>query len=208
MKNLVKRYGYLEWLGEHRDKNLIKVLTGMRRTGKSTILKMFADSLLAEGIDKSRIVFVNFEEMENDSLLDAKALYSFLKSKLIPGKTVYFFLDEIQNVHGFEKVLDSLYVKEDTDIYVTGSSAKLFSSEIATLLTGRYVEINVLPFSFSEAINARQESSDKGERQLFRDYISYGSLPEAFAYNKGSSEQREYIESVYRTILEKDGRGQ
>ena len=204
MKNLIQRDGYLKWLGEHREKNLIKVLTGMRRTGKSTILKLFADSLRLEGVEDKCIVFLNFEEMENEFLLNPKELYSFLKNRLIKGRTVYFFLDEIQNVEGFERVLDSLYVKEGVDIYITGSSANLFSSEIATLLTGRYVEINVMPFSFMEAIKARSENDNMDERRCFRDYITYGSLPEAFAYAQGSSEQREYIESVYRTILEKD----
>lgn len=195
---------YLKWLDEHRGKHLIKVLTGMRRTGKSTILRLFAESLRKDGVRKRQIVFVNFDEIENEPLLDSRRLYAYLKARLIKGKTVYFFLDEIQKVERFEEVLDSLYVKPGVDIYATGSTADLFSSEIATLLTGRYVEVNVLPFSFSETMLARGDAAPGNERRLFMDYLTYGSLPESFSYAPGSAEQREYVESVYRTILEKD----
>ena len=204
MEKIIPRLDYLNWLGEHRGKHVIKVLTGMRRTGKSTILRLFAESLRKEGIRKRQIVFVNFDEIENEPLLDSRKLYAYLKHRLIKEETVYFFLDEIQKVKRFEEVLDSLYVKPGVDIYVTGSTADLFSSEIATLLTGRYVEVNVLPFSFNEAKLARGDTSAQTERRLFMDYLTYGALPESFAYAPGSAEQREYVESVYRTILEKD----
>ena len=204
MENIIPRLDYLKWLGEHRGKNLIKVLTGMRRTGKSTILRLFAESLRKEGVGERQIVFVNFDEIENEQLRDSRTLYAYLKSHLVKGKTVFFFLDEIQKVERFEEVLDSLYVKPGVDIYVTGSTADLFSSEIATLLTGRYVEVNVLPFSFNEAKLARGDISAQTERRLFMDYLTYGALPESFAYSPGSAEQREYVESVFRTILEKD----
>ena len=204
MTKLILRNTYINWLEEHRDKPLIKVLTGMRRTGKSTILRLFAESLKKGGVGNRQLVFINFEELENESLLDSRKLYAYLKSRLIKGKTVYYFLDEIQKVERFEEVLDSLYVKVGVDIYVTGSAADMFSSEIATLLTGRYVEINVLPFSFGEAQLARGVSARTDERRHFMDYLTYGALPESFSYAKGSAEQREYVESVYRTILEKD----
>ena len=204
MEDLIPRLDYIKWLGEHRGKHLIKVLTGMRRTGKSTILRLFAESLRKEGVGNRQIVFVNFDEIENEPLLDSRKLYAYLKNRLVKGKTVYIFLDEVQKVDRFEEVLDSLYVKPGVDIYVTGSTADLFSSEIATLLTGRYVEVNVLPFSFVEAKQARNDSASQAERRLFMDYLMYGALPESFAYAPGSAEQREYVESVYRTILEKD----
>ena len=113
MENIIPRLEYLKWLGEHRGKNLIKVLTGMRRTGKSTILRLFAESLRKEGVGERQIVFVNFDEIENEQLRDSRTLYAYLKSHLVKGKTVFFFLDEIQKVERFEEVLDSLYVKPE-----------------------------------------------------------------------------------------------
>ena len=205
MKKTVERQGYLDWLDQFRDRPLIKVLTGMRRVGKSTILNLFARRLRRGGVPASRIVMLNFEEMENEPLREAKALHEFLKGKIVKGRTTYMFLDEIQRVERFEEVLDSLYVKKGVDLYVTGSTANLFSSEIATMLTGRYVEVNVLPFSFLEMTKAvGGRLGDANERRRFMDYLAYGSLPESFAFRPGSPEQREYVESVYRTILEKD----
>ena len=205
MKKAIQRETYMTWLAQFRDKPLIKVLTGMRRVGKSTILKLFAQWLKREGVPASRIIMVNFEELENASLRTADALHRFIVGKLAKGKTTYVFLDEIQRVERYEEVLDSLYVKKGIDLYVTGSTADLFSSEIATLLTGRYVEMNVLPFSFMEMTRAvGGKVGDAMEKRRFMDYLTYGSLPESFAFKTGSPEQREYVESVYRTILEKD----
>jgi len=201
----IPREDYLTWLRQFRDKKLIKVLTGMRRVGKSTILELFRRELRMEGVAADRIVSINFEELENESLRNAKELHGYIVGELARGKKTYVFLDEIQKVDRYEEVLDSLYVKPGIDIYITGSTADMFSSEIATLLTGRYVEINVLPFSFLEmtrAVGGRPGDAD--ERRRFRDYLTYGSLPESFAFRQGSAEQREYVESVYRTILEKD----
>ena len=162
MKKTVERQGYLDWLDQFRDRPLIKVLTGMRRVGKSTILNLFARRLRRGGVPASRIVMLNFEEMENEPLREAKALHEFLKGKIVKGRTTYMFLDEIQRVERFEEVLDSLYVKKGVDLYVTGSTANLFSSEIATMLTGRYVEVNVLPFSFDEG---RRRQTGRRERK-------------------------------------------
>ena len=205
MKKTIQREAYMAWLVQFRDKPLIKVLTGMRRVGKSTIMRMFAQGLRREGVPASRIVMVNFEELENAPLRTAEELHRFIVGKLARGGTTYVFLDEIQRVEHYEEVLDSLYVKKGVDLYVTGSTADLFSSEIATLLTGRYVEMNVLPFSFLEMTKAvGGKVGDAAEKRRFMDYLTYGSLPESFAFKTGSSEQREYVESVYRTILEKD----
>lgn len=205
MKKTIQREAYMAWLVQFRDKPLIKVLTGMRRVGKSTIMRMFAQGLRREGVPASRIVMVNFEELENAPLRTAEELHRFIVGKLARGGTTYVFLDEIQRVEHYEEVLDSLYVKKGVDLYVIGSTADLFSSEIATLLTGRYVEMNVLPFSFLEMTKAvGGKVGDAAEKRRFMDYLTYGSLPESFAFKTGSSEQREYVESVYRTILEKD----
>jgi len=201
MGKLIPRESYMAWLDSFRDRPMIKVLTGMRRVGKSTCLRMFAEHLRKSGVLKRQIVSLNFEEIENDELLDSRKLYGYLKSRMIHGKTIYIFLDEIQRVDRFEEVLDSLHVKKGVDLYVTGSNARMFSSEIATVLTGRYVELNVLPFSFAEI---RDELPGSNDARKFMDYLTYGALPESFAFSAGSSEQRQYVESVYNTILSKD----
>lgn len=200
---LIERKEYVEWLKRYKDKKLIKVVTGLRRVGKSTIFKLYVDYLLQSGIEKAQIVFINFEELENRALRDKDALYSYIMERALKKERTYVFLDEVQRVEGFEEVVDSLFVKDNIDVYITGSNAKFLSSEIATLLTGRYVEINVLPLSFQEYYEHFQ-GEGKDKRAMFMDYVTYGALPGTFMFERGSFEQREYIESVYRTILEKD----
>ena len=200
---LIERKEYTDWLKRYRDKKIIKVITGLRRVGKSTIFDLYIAQLLKEGIASEQIVKVNFEELENEPLIDRNALYRYLTDKLLPDRKLYIFLDEVQRVPEFEKVVDSLFVKDNVDLYITGSNAKFLSSEIATLLTGRYVEINVLPLSFRE-YSDHFAASGKDRRALFMDYVTYGALPGMFMFDTGSAEQREYVESVYKTILEKD----
>lgn len=200
---LIERKEYTDWLKRYRDKKIIKVITGLRRVGKSTIFELYIAQLLNEGVAPEQIVKINFEELENEPLLDRHALYRFLSSRLLPDRKLYIFLDEVQRVPEFEKVVDSLFVKDNVDLYITGSNAKFLSSEIATLLTGRYVEINVLPLSFRE-YSDHFAASGKDRRALFMDYVTYGALPGMFMFDTGSAEQREYVESVYKTILEKD----
>ena len=200
---LIERKEYTDWLKRYRDKKIIKVITGLRRVGKSTIFDLYIAQLLKEGVAPEQIIKINFEELENEPLLDRRALYRFLSSRLLPDRKLYIFLDEVQRVPEFEKVVDSLFVKDNVDLYITGSNAKFLSSEIATLLTGRYVEINVLPLSFRE-YSDHFAASGKDRRALFMDYVTYGALPGMFMFDTGSAEQREYVESVYKTILEKD----
>lgn len=201
--SLIQRNEYVNWLLSYKDKKIIKVLTGLRRAGKSTIFNLYIEELKKMGINDKQIVTINFEELENVTLQEKMALYNFIIEKRIIGKKLYVFLDEIQRVNNFEEVIDSLFVKEDFDIYVTGSNAKFLSSEIATLLTGRYVEINILPISFKEYYE-HYKNNGKDKRALFMNYITYGAMPGAYMFDDGSSEQREYIENVYKTILEKD----
>lgn len=200
---LIERKEYTDWLKRYRDKKIIKVITGLRRVGKSTIFDLYIAQLLKESVAPEQIIKINFEELENEPLLDRHALYRFLSSRLLPDRKLYIFLDEVQRVPEFEKVVDSLFVKDNVDLYITGSNAKFLSSEIATLLTGRYVEINVLPLSFRE-YSDHFAASGKDRRALFMDYVTYGALPGMFMFDTGSAEQREYVESVYKTILEKD----
>lgn len=201
--DLIKRNDYVQWLNSYRDKQVIKVVTGLRRVGKSKIFELYIDELKKNGVSGEQVILINFEEMENAQLREKTALYQYIISKAQPDKMLYVFLDEIQVVHEFEEVVDSLFVKPNIDVYITGSNAKFLSSEIATVLTGRYVEINVLPLSFKE-YSEHYKFTGKDRRALFMDYITYGAMPGMTMFDLGSSEQREYIESVYKTILEKD----
>ena len=158
---MVERKAYLEQLRKWRDQPVIKVVTGIRRCGKSTLLDMFRDELRAQGVTDDRIVSVNFEELEYEDLLDYKALYHYVKERLHKSETTYVFLDEIQQVENFQKAVDSLYVKPNVDVYITGSNAYLLSGELATLLSGRYVEINMLPLSFAEYCEIKTEGTRK-----------------------------------------------
>ena len=200
---LIQRNDYVQWLNKYRDKQVIKVVTGLRRVGKSKIFELYIDELKASGVSAEQIVLINFEEMENAALKEKTALYQYIISKTQPDKMLYVLLDEIQAVPQFEEVVDSLFVKPNIDVYITGSNAKFLSSEIATVLTGRYVEINVLPLSFKEYCD-HYSFTGKDRRALFMDYITYGAMPGMTMFELGSSEQREYIEGVYKTILEKD----
>lgn len=200
---LIRRNDYVQWLNKYRDKQVIKVVTGLRRVGKSKIFELYIDKLKASGVSAEQIVLINFEEMENVALKEKTVLYQHIISKAQPDQMLYVFLDEIQAVPQFEEVVDSLFVKPNIDVYITGSNAKFLSSEIATVLTGRYVEINVLPLSFKEYCD-HYASTGKDRRALFMDYITYGAMPGMTMFELGSSEQREYIEGVYKTILEKD----
>jgi len=201
--SLIHRDDYMKWLDEFRQKKLVKVLTGLRRSGKSTILEMYMKTLVNEGVSNDRIVSINFEKFEFEPLTDPAKLHAEVLSRLSPGQMTYVFLDEIQHVEDYEKVVDSLYIRDGIDLYITGSTADLLSSEIATRLTGRYVEINVLPLSFREYAAGRGLTDDNA-RRLFSDYIAYGGLPGSLEFSNGSSAQREYIESVFKTIIEKD----
>ncbi len=158
----IRRKYYLDKLVSYKNKDIIKVVTGLRRSGKSTLLQMFRDDLSKEEISDKQIQFYNFELPENFLNKSWDKLYFEIKEKLQPDKMNYIFLDEIQNIVDFEKLVDGLYATENTDIYITGSNANLLSSELATLLSGRYIEISILPFSFSEYLQGRKiDTSNK-----------------------------------------------
>ena len=154
---MIERNDYLNILYKWKNKQVVKVITGIRRCGKSTLLKMFKEKLLKEGVEESQIIWLNFEDLDNEPLLDYKTLYAHVKRQLHPGAMNYLFFDEIQLVANFQKVIDSLLLKDNVDIYVTGSNAYLLSGEIATLLTGRYVEIKMHPLSFKEYVSAFEQ---------------------------------------------------
>lgn len=197
---MVQRKEYLEKLIEWKDDDVIKVVTGIRRCGKSTLLMQYQDYLKSIGIEENQIIAVNFEELEYEELCDYKKLYAYIKDRLIADKITYIFLDEIQKVPSFEKVVDSLYVKPNIDIYITGSNAYMLSGDLATLLTGRYVEISMLPLSFSEYM----ELSDKDKESAFADYIKYGGLPFVATMDRTDDKVDTYLEGIYNTVIVKD----
>lgn len=197
---MIERKEYLQQLLSWKDEQVIKVVTGIRRCGKSTLLKQYQDCLLQRGVMQAQIVFVNFEELEYEYLLDYRVLYQYIKERLHPARMTYIFLDEIQKVPSFEKVVDSLYVKDNTDIYITGSNAYMLSGDLATLLTGRYVEISVLPLSFREYAEAVQIPTD----QAFREYMKSGSLPYVAMMDRTEEKVEVYLEGIYNTVIVRD----
>ena len=200
---MIAREIYLKKLRLLRDQDLIKVITGVRRCGKSTLLEAFRSELLASGVKPEHIIFLNFEERENIRFADWTILYDEIISKTNPNQKNYIFLDEVQLVADFEKLVDSLFVKKNIDLYVTGSNAYLLSSELATLLTGRYIAINLHPFSFFEYTLAFPE--EKNTDRLFRQYMNNSSFPEAVNLSKIAPDLvNDYLQSIYDTVIGKD----
>ena len=200
--NLINRPEYLKKLHQFKDKNVIKVIMGIRRCGKSTIFELFQKDLLKNGVTKAQIQSINFENMDFEHLLNYRALHEHIKSKLVPDKMNYIFLDEIQNVENFQKTVDSLQLLPNTDIYITGSNAHLLSGELATLLSGRYVTINMLPLSFKEYVSSFADSSDLGRK--FKDYLVNSSFPYTTELNGNRDLIRDYLSGLYSTIVLKD----
>ena len=197
----IKREEYLERLRNLKHKKLIKILTGIRRCGKSTVLEMFKNELLKSGVEENQIIFINFEDYENKSLRNPDVLYNHIK-KLLTPKMNYIFLDEIQRVENFPEVVDSLYIKDNVDLYLTGSNSSLLSSEIATLISGRYVEIKMQPFSFAEFVMATGQSESLPK--AYRLYIETSSFPYVLELLQTPQEINSYLEGIYNTILVKD----
>ena len=197
---MVERKEYLERLIQWKDEQVIKVVTGIRRCGKSTLLLQYQEWLKASGVSDEQIVTINFEELEYEELQDYKKLYAYLKNRLCKGKMTYIFLDEIQKVSAFEKVVDSLYVKPQVDLYVTGSNAYMLSGDLATLLTGRYVEIKMLPLSFYEFL----EVTGSGQEQGLSEYMRDGGLPYVAVMDRTPEKVDTYLEGIYNTVIVKD----
>ena len=200
---MVNRECYLAKLSLLKNKNVIKVITGIRRSGKSTILELFRKELLKLGVKKSNIIFINFEERENLHLVNWTVLYDEIIKKINKNENYYVFLDEIQMVENFEKMVNSLFVKKNIDLYITGSNALLLSGELSTLLTGRYIAINITPYSFAEYREAfnKETNTDK----LFRQYINASHFPEAVNISQTAPELvNDYIRSIYDTVINKD----
>lgn len=199
---MIERKEYFDRLLGYKDTKIIKVITGIRRCGKSTLLNQFQKYLLKNGIEDNQIISINFEDYEFDELKNPKELYQYIKDRLLLNKMVYIFLDEIQNVQDFQKVVDSLFIKDNVDIYLTGSNAYMLSGELATLLSGRYIKIEMLPLSFSEYVMAKGEGKSIDERYL--EYIETSSFPYALNLEKENRQIKEYLTSIYDTVILKD----
>ena len=199
---LIKRENYLKKLKQLKDKNLITVITGIRRAGKSTLLEIFRDDLLQQWVPAENIIFINFEDRANIDLTNRTKLHDEITAKLSPTQMNYVFLDEVQMVKDFERMVDSLFIKKNVDLYITGSNAFLLSGNLATLLSGRYISINILPLSFAEYKEALpQKSAD----ELFRQYFDNSSFPEAVELFKTAPDLvNNYLKDIYETVVKKD----
>lgn len=203
---MTTREDYFEQFYAFKDKQVIKVLTGLRRCGKSFLMEQIVEKLLADGIPQNQIIHYHLDEIENEPLLDYKVLYENIKSKLSADKMTYIFLDEVQLCKNFQKAVDSLFNKKNTDIYITGSNSDLLSGELATLLSGRYVTIAMQPFSFKEYLHERGEQGLETVdlEQCYLDYVRYGSLPFTVQLKNDERNINQYLNGVFSTILLKD----
>lgn len=198
---MIQRKEYLEILKRFEKKNVIKVVTGIRRCGKSTLFQLYREYLKEQGIKSKQIHSINLEDGKYRDICTAEKLYTYIEKKLAEGITNYVFLDEVQQVEDFEKAVDWLYTKENVDLYITGSNAFLLSGELATLLSGRYVQIKMLPLSFKEYLSAKQESADIGQR--YANYLQNSSFPGTLELTE-KQDIRIYLEGIYTSILLKD----
>jgi uncharacterized protein len=206
---MVPRLTYLASLTAYKDTHLIKVLTGIRRCGKSMLLESFQKELQANGVEKEQIIAINFEDMEFAPLCTAETLHAYVTQKLLRDRMNYIFLDEVQHVADFQKAVDSLFLRKNVDLYITGSNAALLSGELATLLSGRYVAIHVLPLSFSEYLDftktdvpAASGGSNLGRQ--FADYLQFSSFPFTCELHRDAIRIREYLGGIFNTVILKD----
>ena len=199
---LIQREQYLAFLRRHKDQDVIKVVSGVRRCGKSTLFELFKQELLASGVKANQIISINFEDLEYEPLQEYHALHEHIVERLIPDIHMYVFLDEVQHVVQFEKVVGSLFVKPNVDIYITGSNAYFMSSDIATLLTGRYVQVEMLPLSFKE-FHSGYSQQNLSDMDIYNLYIEHSSFPRLVHVEDDESID-EYLESILNTVVLKD----
>lgn len=196
---MIQRPEYLKELKKFKDKELIKVITGIRRCGKSTLLEMYRKMLVEDGISSDQIININLEDLQYNFIENYMDLYNYINNNLQKNKKNYIFIDEIQKIPEFQKVADSLYINKNVDLYITGSNANLLSSELSTLLTGRYVEIKMLPLSFKEY---KEAFNIEDSEELYKKYISMGSFP--YATKLEENEIGKYLGSLYNDVIIKD----
>lgn len=206
---MINRPQYLKELLSFKDANLIKIVTGVRRSGKSTLFDLYKQELLQQGVEEKQIQIIKLEELENENLLDYKNLYQHILENIIPNKKNYVFLDEIQNVSDFEKAVRSLFEKGNIDLYLTGSNSKLQSGQWATSLAGRYVEIKMYPLSYKEFYETYSKEAQQNLDKIYEDYLMFSSFPYATYFIKQDSKDvlkqiHTYIEGIFNTIILKD----
>ena len=199
---LIQREQYLAFLRRHKDQDVIKVVSGVRRCGKSTLFELFKQELLTSGVKANQIISINFEDLEFEPLQEYHALHEYIVERLILETPMYVFLDEVQHVPQFEKVVGSLFIKPNVDIYITGSNAYFMSSDIATLLTGRYVQVEMLPLSFKEFHSAYSQQN-LSDMDIYNLYIEHSSFPRLVHVEDDESID-EYLESILNTVILKD----
>lgn len=198
---MIQRQNYLDNLIRFKDKNIIKVVTGVRRCGKSTLFELFQDYLLEQGISDTQIISLNLEAGEFADIETSRQLYDYVNQKIVGQQMYYIFLDEVQNVCDFQKAVDALFIKKNCDVYITGSNAYLLSGELATLLSGRYIEIKMLPLSFQEYVNGQTESLPV--ERMYQNYIHQSSFP--YTLNLSNKKDiAQYLEAIYDSIVLKD----
>ncbi len=197
---MIERNEYLDVLKRFKDKEIIKVITGIRRCGKSTLLELYKEYLLNNGVKKDQIISINLEDLKYNFLTDYMSLYNYINDNLKDNKKNYVFINEVQKINEFQKAVDSLYIKKNVDLYITGSNANLLSSELATLLSGRYIEVKMLPLSFKEYKSVYKDLSNE---ELYRKYISFGSLPFTTSLET-EDDVNIYLSSLYNDIIIKD----
>lgn len=197
---MINRPEYLNTLISWREKQLIKVITGVRRCGKSTLFALYINQLKNSGVLDNQIISINLEDIASEELLNYKVLYEHISKRLCKDRFTYIFIDEIQQCKGFEKAVDSLFIKQNCDVYITGSNANMLSGELATLLSGRYVEIKMLPLSFAEYLSA----VNKDAKVAFADYMRFGSFPYIINLDNNEEQVRQYLDGIFNTILVKD----
>jgi len=203
----INRAQYLDFLIRSKDRQIIKVVSGIRRCGKSTLFDIYRDWLRENGVADEQIISINFEDIDFEHLNNYRLLYDYIKPLLLPDKTNYVFLDEIQHVDQFEKAVDSLFIKKNVDLYITGSNAYFMSGELATLLTGRYVELDMLPLSFAEYCEGTEfyaSTPPKSKMEKYASYLSESSFPYTLQLNGQQKDIREYLAGIYNSILLKD----
>jgi len=203
----INRPEYLDFLVRSKDRQIIKVVSGLRRSGKSTLFEIYRNWLLKNGVMPEQMISVNFEELDHEHLTDYRLLYNHINRLLLPDKQNYVFLDEIQHVAEFEKAVDSLFIKKNVDLYITGSNAYFMAGDLATLLTGRYIELRMLPLSFAEyceglSLFVSERSMTRMEK--YATYLSESSLPYTLQLHGRQKDIREYLEGLYNSILLKD----
>ena len=204
MKNLIKRPIYLDELIENKDVDLIKIITGIRRCGKSSLMELFHQHLLESGIDKGRIIHMNLESLKYNELSNYLSFYNYVSDKIENTGKTYLLFDELQVVSGWEKAIESFRIDYDVDIYITGSNAYLLSTELATLLSGRYVEIKMLPLSFSEFLDFYNFDDKTGLYEKFIYYLKFGGMPVLREYNFNELRINQALEGIYSTVILKD----